>query len=306
MRMHLRKNERGMVLLIVLLVVALLVTITVEFAFSTLVDLRLAETYRDTTRATYLAKGGVRVGRIILQEDGNGYDGLDETWAQGIENYPVADGTVSIRVEDLGGRLDLNRLVTAQGNIDPLFRDRYLLLLELLEADDPETLTDALIDWLDTDGDNEPAGAEDYYYRSQPEPYNCKNGPLDNLEELNLIKGYNRKLVQSLLPHVTVYGSAKININTASLEVLQSMAAEMDLNATEIIIDARNKQPFTTLTQLKELPGMETMYGFIYLYLDVKSSRYRIESTSFVNDGRRTIRASIAKDGNRILYKRVL
>ena len=306
MRTHLLKNERGMVLLIVLLVVALLVTITVEFAFSTLVDLRLAETYRDTTRATYLAKGGVRVGRIILQEDGNGYDGLDETWAQGIENYPVADGTVSIRVEDLGGRLDLNRLVTAQGNIDPLFRDRYLRLLELLEADDPETLTDSLIDWLDTDSDNEPAGAEDYYYRSQPEPYNCKNGPLDNLEELNLIKGYNRKLVQSLVPHVSAYGSAKININTASLEVLQSVAAEMDRSTTELILDARNKQPFTTLIQLKDLPGMETMYGFIYLYLDLKSSRYRIESTSFVNDGRRTIRASIAKDGNRILYKRVL
>jgi len=306
MRRHLHKNERGMVLLIVLLVVALLVTITVEFAFSTLVDLRLAETYRDTTRATYLAKGGIRVGRIILQEDGNGYDGLDETWAQGIESYPVADGTVSIRVEDLGGRLDLNRLVTAQGNIDPLFKDRFLRLLELLEADDPETLSDSLIDWLDVDSDNNPAGAENYYYRSQPEPYNCKNGPLDNLEELNLIKGYNRKLVQSLVPHVSAYGSAKININTASAEVLQSIAAEMDRNAAELIIDARNKQPFATLTQLKVLPGMETMYGFIYLYLDVKSSRYQIESTSFVNDGRRTIRASIAKDGNRILYKRVL
>ena len=82
MALQKRNNERGMVLLIVLLVITLLVTILVEFSFSTLVDLRLAETYRDTTRAHYLAKGGIRVGRMILQDDGNSYDALNETWAQ--------------------------------------------------------------------------------------------------------------------------------------------------------------------------------------------------------------------------------
>ena len=102
---QLRHNERGMVLLVVLLIVALLVTLLVEFAFSSLVDLRLAETYRDTTRAYYLARGGITVGRTILQEDINGYDSLDELWAQGVEGYPVADGTVSIRVEDQGAGL---------------------------------------------------------------------------------------------------------------------------------------------------------------------------------------------------------
>ncbi|NIQ92966.1 MAG: general secretion pathway protein GspK, partial [Desulfuromonadales bacterium] len=181
-----------MVLLVVLLVIALLVTLLVEFAFSTLVDLRLAETYRDTTRAHYLAKGGIRVGRIILQDDNNSYDALDETWALGVQNYPVADGTINISIDDHGGRLDLNRLVTAQGNIDPLFKDRTVRLLDLLEADDPEAMTDALIDWLDADDDNEPNGAENFYYQSLAQPYNCKNAPLDSLEELNLVRGFNR------------------------------------------------------------------------------------------------------------------
>lgn len=300
------KNERGMVLLVVLLVVALLVTLLVEFAFSTLVDLRLAETYRDTTRANYLAKGGIRVGRIILKEDVNGYDGPDELWAQGVENYPVADGTVSIRIEDHGGRLDLNRLVTAQGNVDPLFKDRYFRLLELLGSDDPDTLVDSLIDWIDPDDDTEPAGAENGHYRSLAAPYNCKNGPLDNLEELSLIRGYNQRMIAKLTPHVTTYGMAKINVNTASREVLQSLAVEMDQTVAETIIDARKKKSFTALTQLKELSGLETLYGFIYLYLDVKSARYQVEADAYVNDGRRTIRASVAKDGDRILYKRVL
>ena len=306
MKPGLYKNEHGMVLLVVLLVVALLVTILVEFAFSTLVDLRLAETYRDTTRAYYLAKGGIQVGRTILQEDKNGYDSLQEDWAQGVENYPVADGTVSIRIEDHGGRLDLNRLVTPEGNIDPLFKDRYTRLLEILDAEDPDSLVDTLIDWIDDDSDNEPSGAENYYYRALSDPYNCKNSALDSLQELNLIKGYSSKLVQALRPHVTTYGTAKINVNTASLEVLQAVAPEMDQSSAEVIIEGRSQKPLSALTELKELPGMETMYGFIYLYLDVKSSRFSIESTSFVNDGRRTIHANIAKENDRILYKRVL
>ena len=127
-----------------------------------------------------------------------------------------------------------------------------------------------------------------------------------NLEELNLVRGFERSFVLKLRPHVTAYGAAKINVNTASLEVLQTVAAEMDRDAAEEIIQARQGKPFSAVAQLKDLPGMEAIYGFIYLYLEVKSSRYQVESTAFVNDGRRTIRASIAKDGDRILYKRVL
>src|SRR5512139_590481 len=78
-----RRHERGMALLLVLLVVALLTTLLVEFAFSTLVDLRLTETFRDSTQAYYLAKGGVAAGSMLLKEDRNRYDSLDEMWSQG-------------------------------------------------------------------------------------------------------------------------------------------------------------------------------------------------------------------------------
>ena len=47
-----------MALLLVLVVVALLTSMLTDLAFSTLVDMRLTETFRDSTRAYYLAKGG--------------------------------------------------------------------------------------------------------------------------------------------------------------------------------------------------------------------------------------------------------
>ncbi|MBE0500083.1 MAG: type II secretion system minor pseudopilin GspK [Desulfuromonadales bacterium] len=304
--MSLVHNERGMVLLLVLMVVALLATVLTELSFSTLVDMRLAETFRDSTRAGYLARGGLQVGQRLLQDDNNNYDGTDELWAIGVQQYPVADGAVTIEITDLGGRVDLNRLVTPQGNIDVVIKDRYLRLLQQLDIDQPAALVGALIDWIDQDDLPEANGAENSVYLARAEPYQCKNGPLDTLEELVLIQGYSPELLQRLRPHVTAYGSAKVNVNTASREVLLSLSEQMNVTAVDIILAARQEEPFVAISQIKDLPGMETLYGFLYLYIDVKSERYQIESTAWVNDGRSSFFAIVAKGNSQILFQRVL
>ena len=222
------ENQRGMVLLLVLVVVTLLAALLSEFSFSSLVDLRLAETFRDSTRAYYLANGGVKAGRMLLQEDTNGYDGPDELWSQGVVGYPVGDGTVSITIEDLGGKVDLNRLVSSLGNIDPVVKDRCLRLFSELQLADPAGLVDALIDWLDPGSDEQPLGAESTYYLGLPHPYPAKNGPLDSLDELLLVKGFDADILAKLAPHVTVYGSEKINVNSASQEVLLALSDQME------------------------------------------------------------------------------
>jgi general secretion pathway protein K len=299
------ENQRGMVLLLVLVVVTLLAALLSEFSFSSLVDLRLAETFRDSTRAYYLANGGVKAGRMLLQEDTNGYDGPDELWSQGVVGYPVGDGTVSITIEDLGGKVDLNRLVSNLGNIDPVVKDRCLRLFSELQLADPAGLVDALIDWLDPGSDEQPLGAESTYYQGLPHPYPAKNGPLDSLDELLLVKGFDNTIVATLAPHVTVYGSEKINVNSASQEVLLALSDQMSKDAAKQIVAARLERPFKTLQQLQQLPGMETLYGAIYTYIDVKSDTFRIRSFGQVGDGNRTIEAVVRKTGDRLLYQRV-
>ncbi|HKK01513.1 MAG TPA: type II secretion system minor pseudopilin GspK [Desulfuromonadales bacterium] len=298
-------DERGMVLLLVLIIVALLTSLLTEFAFSTLVDLRLAETFRDGTRAAYLAKGGIKVGRIILQQDHNSFDSRDELWAQGVANYPVGDGAVSVQINDLDGRLDINRLVTTLGNPDVVVQARFKRLFSVFGLDDPEGLTDALIDWIDKDSNRRPQGAEDPYYLSLPHPYHCKNAPLDSLDELALIKGFTPAVIKAIRPYVTVHGSDKININTASAVVLESLAPQMDRDAADEIVAKRKEQPFKNIAELKQLPNMDTLYGFIYLYIDVTSRDYLIRSSALVNDGSRTIEAIVDKQGDILRYEKV-
>jgi type II secretory pathway component PulK len=50
-------------------------------------------------------------------------------------------------------------------------------------------LAASIIDWRDTDTNVTPGGAEDPYYRLLPDPYDCKDGPLETVEELLLIRG---------------------------------------------------------------------------------------------------------------------
>ena len=56
-------------------------------------------------------------------------------------------------------------------------------------------VADAIVDWLDMDSSPRPYGAEDDYYTALSPPYHCKNGPLDSLEELLLVRGVTPELL---------------------------------------------------------------------------------------------------------------
>lgn len=301
-------DERGMVLLLVLVVVALVSSLLVEFAFSTLVDMRLAETFRDRTRAYYLAKGGVQVGRMLLQRDTNGWDAPTELWGQGVTNYPVGGGAVTVQIEDLGGRLNVNSLVGATDNPDTVAVDRFVRLFTELGLDDAGDLTAALIDWIDVNDEDYQGvglGAESAYYQSLEKPYPAKNDELDSLQELALVTGFTPEVRQLVEPFLTVHGGDKININTAPAEVLLALADEMTPEDAATLIEARKTAPFETIDEIKELPGLDDLYGFIHLYISTSSTAFRIETTGIVNDGVRRASAVIRTQDDAILHFRV-
>jgi general secretion pathway protein K len=314
-------REQGMVLLLVLLVVALLSSLLMELAFSTLVDIRLTETFRDSTKSYYLAEGGIAAGRMLLSEDQNAYDSRNEDWAQGIVGYPVGDGFLTITIEDLDGRLALNAIVN-DNNPQALMLDRFYRLLNTLDLEgaDPAELTAALIDWLDsgndeyqtiqTDGANiSVTGAENNYYQALANPYSCKNGPLETLDELALIKGFTPEVVNQLRPHVCVNGDLLVNINSATAEVLMSLDKDFDEDFADVIIRLRDNAAITSFSEL-ETQLSDEAYALVKALANQKvlslySSFYRISSEGMVNDGRQRVTAEIYKRDNSQLYFKV-
>jgi len=67
-------------------------------------------------------------------------------------------------------------------------------MLSVLVGMTPE-IAAAILDWRDLDGTLTVGGAESEYYLLLPEPYDCKNGPLETVEELLLIKDVTTELL---------------------------------------------------------------------------------------------------------------
>ena len=181
-------------------------------------------------------------------------------------------------------------------------------------------MTAALIDWLDTgddpyteihtDGLSIPTtGAEEIYYQSLSKPYGCKNGPLETLEELSLVKGFTPEIVKLISPHLAVNKTATVNVNTASAEVLMSLNLEITRDVADKIIDYRQTEPIKDFRQLEDVLAPDVYVVFKTLanlgQLEYNQPGYRIESSAQVNDGSRRLVAEVDKQGNKLLFFKV-
>jgi hypothetical protein len=61
-----------------------------------------------------------------------------------------------------------------------------------------EDVADAILDWLDADDEVREYGTESAYYTGQSPAYEAKNGPMDSLDELLLIRGVTSQLLFGL------------------------------------------------------------------------------------------------------------
>jgi general secretion pathway protein K len=150
-----RSDERGIALLLTLLVLTLLVALILEFDAEARREYRDAAAFRDNFKATVLARAAVQAARGTLQQDlvkdrqaGQFFDAPTDLWALPIKDYVIGDGLLTAQIEDERGKLNLNDL--AAGG-DPLAKkarvQRVKRLFELLQIN-PD-LVDAIVDWVD-------------------------------------------------------------------------------------------------------------------------------------------------------------
>jgi len=310
------RNQDGVVLLLVLVIVALLSALLTEFSFSTLVDLRATETFRDRARSFYLARGGIEAARLILQEDQNEFDHPSEFWGDPMDTIPVGDGDVSLTITDLSGRFNLNGVADTRGNPLPGYHRFIALCREVLQVDQEQArqLADALRYWFDADRSK--VTPDDSYYSELQPTYPRKGAKLDTLDELYLIRGFTADIVQRLRPYLRVNGDLQINVNTASAAVLyawQFSAAEGNVeiifNRQDIaaLLDYRRQSAFKQLSDLALVEGIGERWSAAWLQgsVGVKGHIFQLVSRGRVNQGARSATAIVQKQGNRLLSLRV-
>ena len=163
---------------------------------------------------------------------------------------------------------------------------------------------ESLMDWLDSDDEPRPNGAERDFYQDLTPPYTPTNGPLSTLLEIRLIKGFDHETFEKLRPYITAYSEGSVNVNTADKIVLESLSSKISPFVADDIIKARENEPLEDKAELQKIPGLsDELAGGVLNYMNIASSTFRILSTGNVGSSQETIECIVQRkdDGFTVL-----
>jgi type II secretory pathway component PulK len=160
-----------------------------------------------------------------------------------IDQLKMFDGLFSIMVEDEAKRINLNNCFQGRcpeilAMLEALFAcPAEKMFLEQKKVTGPE-LVYRIKDYIDQDKRAEASSG----YSDENEPYGkrqpkvqAKNAPLDSIDELRLIEGWDEEIHAVFSPYLTAYpfvtpntdrSKIKLNINTTSRSLLQCLLPE--------------------------------------------------------------------------------
>lgn len=311
-------NDKGIALLMVIWILALLSVIVGEFCFSMRAQVNITRNFKETTEAHYIAEAGVNaaIEQMIQQmlipvtaksaeeKDLSGEEDEDEEEIQWRVNTripvkPYGKGEYSVWIDNEGGKVNIN------------LADKSMLraMLDGLNIDDSQKdiIVDSIQDWRDADDFHLTNGAEDDYYLSLPQPYECKNGLFDSVEELLMVRGVTPEIFYGGLDQmVTVVPKEKLtppkkhSQKTNKKQKNQSDYNKLNMNAIPPrlwaalpgmtdealarILEFRKTQDFRSPMELGEVVGTD-VYTRIARYLTLLQSPYfTIRSVGTIKD----------------------
>jgi len=307
-------SDRGLALLMVLWVLAVLSVIVLSFAFMARTEINSTISFRDGMEKKFLAEAGIERGVMelyyrsanknqisttegneIVRIDGRQYDG------------ELGDSSYLFSIADESGKININTLTDANGII------LNNLIVNLgIPGETANTIVDSTLDWKDADNLHRLHGAEDTYYESLPVPYKAKNDKFDTLEELLLVKGVTPEILfgsvnrPGLVNFLTVYSKGpSINLNAAAKEVILALP-NMTPSMADRILEFRETAELRGQQDVVAIIG--DVFKTIAPYIGfTESNMYTIEGRGLKKDEKRgyAIRAVMSIEGgnqHRYLY----
>jgi len=285
-------RQRGVAIITALLIVAIATTISISISTRLQLDVRRTGNMIAGDQAYLYTLAAESWSKRILKQDrkDSEIDHLGEDWAIELPPLPVEGGYIQGRLTDLQSCFNINSLLDTSADTSTgtdtdtdtnLARTRLERLLTNLKIDKAGAQT--IIDWIDSDLQTTiPDGAEDVYYMNLAQPYRTANTPLQSISELRLIKGFEDPVVYAtVLPHVCAFGvNTPININTATTEVLRSLADDLTDSDIEQIIEQRNETAFNNIGEFTSSSNLKEKIGSTEgLSVDTEYFMLQTEST---------------------------
>jgi general secretion pathway protein K len=264
-----RTDESGVILIALLWVLAALSVIALSFARESRVEVSAARNAQSLEDSYFVARAGIAT--TIYQLLQRRYTpALRQAELQdtpdpldlGIATGSLGGGVYRVDIQDESGKVAVNTVSEE-------------LLRNLVEAigikkPDSDIITDSILDWRDQDSAHRLNGAEDDYYQQLNPPYKARNGRIETIEELLLVRGVTPEYFYGypekengivsykygLSRYLTPYSNRpQVNINFAALPVLQAVPG-MPPEAAQAIFDRRHIKPFKSTADISHDLGV--------------------------------------------------
>lgn len=243
----LQDGRRGAALIVALWTVLILSLLVGGLAYEMHIEAGITSFARKRLKAQAAARGGVEYAKYLLAlsfETSSFEESEEEKEDLRIlaKNLERGIGVSGLEVE-MGPSTAVIDILPEAGrrNVNTLEDEDWEELLDqcgVPEEDWPD-LIDCFMDWTDPGDEHRLNGAEedDSFYKN--EGYAPKNATLDTVDELLLIKGFTPEIVyggppadpkgeplRGIAPLLTTFGDGKVNVNTASREVLLTLTTD--------------------------------------------------------------------------------
>ncbi len=274
-RRRVHRTRRGGTMLLTMSVLAGVVAVLTSFVATQSAEFRARLNRVEGHRARLMAESGLEraLAELSVPAANPAAATLQDAWAvlgeSGARRFVLRGDSFRIEVLDACAFVNLS-----------FAPEEQLLRLPLTNEQ-----IDSLIDWRSNAGQGRPEGAKDEYYNTLENPYNAALRPLETLDELLLIKGFSGPAVleiqtdvvstqflaagrqedqpvlaelatvRSEAPDVAPDGSAKLNVNTATVAQLVQRGLPGPL-ATAIVQRRNTQGTYDRLGQVFAVPGI--------------------------------------------------
>lgn len=268
--MRVKPSERGAALLTVLLLVAVISVLAASALEKLRLSTRLAANGAAIEQARAFAYAAetvatIRVNSILAQDAAR--TTLAGGWAGRPYALPVPGGIATLTVTDGGNCFNLNGLVSESEPGLYLARPdqvaQFVRLMKLLgiPGQSAEGIAASAADWIDTDANPLPFGAEDSAYRGKDVSYRTPNTLMTDVSELRAVAGVTPELFDKISPYVCALPIAKpsqINVNTLQPEQAALFAMlfpdTMDLGKARALLLQRPAAGYDSVTDFWNQP----------------------------------------------------
>ncbi len=296
-------RQRGVAVVTALLLTTLAVTIVASLFWQQQVQVRSMENQRLHLQTRWILRGALDWARLILQQDGR--DNRNITRADGVWATPLADtrlddylererqnnetydATISGQIFDAQARYNLGNLADAKGAVDANQLEVFKRLLTLVQLDAglAQRVADVVVQARTAQRARSNQEGQGGSGSSKSSGTSSANAPLElmRVEDLLAVAGVTQQSVERLRDFVIVLEvGVPVNVNTASAEVLASLAPNVSLADAQTLIAQRKRAPWGVnngLTYPASAPSVTFAYRSDYFLVQ---SQVRLERAALV------------------------